>query len=297
MNNLLSGGKLIAKDTQGLFDNSEYLSVSADVIVLALGESHWTTGEHHSVSDISLYDSQIELIKKMRSTGKKVIGVFFCGRPMALEGVVENLDAVLYAWHSGSETANAVCDILFGDAVPSGKTPVTFPRRATHIPLYYNVTASSHAVNGYYGDHPQDNYTDSIASPLYPFGFGLSYTSFDYRNLSINKSSISLSDLSAGEKIAVSTQVSNTGDYDGKETVQLYIRDKVASVMRPLRELKDYKKVFIKKGDTVTVDFELTYNDLGFYGENGRFTVEKGEFEIYVGENCLTRNKIILKVC
>lgn len=297
MENSISGGKLIVKDTQSLFDNSEYLSTGADIIVLALGESHWTTGEHHSVSDISLSNPQIELIKKMRSTGKKVVGVFFCGRPMALEGVVENLDAVLYAWHSGSETANAACDILFGDTVPSGKTPVTFPRKSTHIPLYYNITASSHFVNGYYGDHPEDNYTDSIASPLYPFGYGLSYTNFKYQNLYINKNRISLPDLSKGETITVSIEISNNGEYDGKETVQLYIRDKVASIMRPLRELKGYKKAFVKKGEILKVKFNLTYKDFGFYNGNGEFTVQKGKFEIFVGDNCLTQNKIILEIC
>ena len=296
MNNVIKGGKLTANDTLGLFDNTEYLSVDTDVIVLALGESHWTTGEHHSVSDISLYNSQIELIRKMKSTGKKVVGVFFCGRPMALEGVVENLDSVLYAWHSGSETANAVCDILFGDSVPSGKTPVTFPRKATHIPLYYNITASSHPVNGYYGDHPQDNYTDSIATPLYPFGFGLSYTDFEYDNLKVERTEISLESLKQGSTFNISVDVSNIGQYDGKEIVQLYIRDKVASIMRPLRELKEYKKVFIKRTKKQTVEFNIGFDKLGFYNENGEYVVEKGEFEIYVGENCLTKNKISIKV-
>lgn len=296
MNNTIKGGKLIAKDTLGLFDNTEYLSVDADVIVLALGESHWTTGEHHSVSDISLYNSQIELIRKMKSTGKKVVGVFFCGRPMALEGVVENLDAVLYAWHSGSETANAVCDILFGDTVPSGKTPVTFPRKATHIPLYYNITASGHPVNGYYGDHPQDNYTDSIATPLYPFGYGLSYTAFEYSNLKVERNIISLESLKQGNTFNITVDVSNIGQYDGKEIVQLYVRDKVASLMRPMRELKGYKKIFIKQTEKQTVEFNIGFDKLGFYNENGEYVVEKGEFEIYVGENCLTTNKILLKV-
>lgn len=290
------GGKLDVESSLQIYDKTAYVASTSDIVVLALGESHWTTGEHHSVSDISLYDSQIELINKMKALGKKVIGVFFCGRPMALEGVVENLDAVLYAWHSGSETANAVCDILFGDTVPSGKTPVTFPRKATHIPLYYNITSSSHAVNGYYGDHPEDNYTDSIATPLYPFGFGLSYTEFEYKNLNVDKESIKLEDLKQGEKFKVSIDLSNIGEFDGKETVELYIRDKFASIMRPMRELKGYKKVFIKQNETQNVEFELGYESLGFYLENGEYTVEKGEFEIYVGENCLTKNVITITV-
>lgn len=296
MKNAMQGGKLDVFSSLNLYDKTSYITVNSDIIVLALGESHWTTGENHSVSDISLSKDQIELVNKMHATGKKVVGVFFCGRPMALEGVAENLDAILYAWHSGSETANAACDILFGDTVPSGKTPVTFPRKATHLPLYYNITSSGHPVNGYYGENPQDNYTDSIATPLYPFGYGLSYTKFGYDNLSVDKSEVTLDELKQGGKINISVEVTNIGEYDGKETVQLYIRDKVASIIRPIRELKGYKKVFIKKDETLKVEFKLSYKDLGFYNENGEYLVEKGSFEIYVGENCLTLQKLLIKV-
>lgn len=287
----LTYGEVFCQEMSGLFDNSVYIASKADVIVLALGESHLTTGERNSVSDISLSKSQIELINKMHTLGKKVVGVFFCGRPLALEEVEGKLDAILYAWHCGSETAHAACDILFGDTVPSGKTTVTFPRKPTHIPLYYNTTSSGQPVNGYYGENPEMNYTDSLATPLYPFGYGLSYTTFEYSDLTIDKQSLSLNALKQGEKIIVSINVSNTGDFDAKETVQLYIKDKFASLLRPLRELKAYKKVFINRNDTVKVDFELSYDDLGFYNEKGEYTVESGEFEIYVGENCLTKNK------
>ncbi len=296
MRQAIKGGKLFCQDTSGVFDNSSTIAQKSDVVVMALGESYLTTGEAYSVSDISLSNEQIELVNKMHAMGKKIVGVFFCGRPMALEGVADKLDAVLYAWHSGSETAHAVCDILFGDVVPSGKTPVTFPRRSGHIPLYYNVTPSGRPVDGYYGVNPQNNYTDSIASPLYPFGYGLSYTVFNYSDLKADKDSISLDDLRSGKSIKVAVDVSNIGDYNGKETVQLYINDKTASIMRPIRELKDYKKLEIKTGDTVTVEFELTYDKLGFYNERGEYLVEKGEFDIYVGENCLTNNKLTLTV-
>ncbi len=292
----LKNGKLFCCDRSGVFDNSAALSSGSDVVILALGESHWTTGENHSVSDISLSKEQTELVNKMHAFGKKVIGVFFCGRPLALGDVAENLDAILYAWHSGSETANAAVDILFGDTVPSGKTPVTFPRKATHIPLYYNVTSSGHPVNGYYGENPANNYTDSLATPLYPFGYGLSYTRFEYSDLSADKQNISLESLKNGDVINVSIKLKNTGDYDGKETVQLYIRDKVASILRPIRELKGYKKVFLKKQDCVSVTFALSYEDLGFYNGAGEYLVEKGDFGVYVGENCLTQNKLDIKV-
>lgn len=289
-------GKFAAFDTTGIYDKTSFLAESADVVVLALGESHWTTGENHSVSDISLENKQVELCKKIKALGKKVVGVFFCGRPMALDNVEPYLDAILYAWHSGSETANAACDILFGDTVPSGKTPVTFPRKSAHIPLYYNITSSGHPVNGYYGQNPQANYTDSVASPLYPFGYGLSYTEFEYSSLKADREQISLDDINKGASFKISVEVKNIGEYDGKETVQLYIRDKVASIMRPIRELKGYQKPFIKKGETASVIFELDKNSLGFYNDRGNYLIEKGDFDIFIGENCLTKNKVKITV-
>ncbi|MBO4733793.1 MAG: glycoside hydrolase family 3 C-terminal domain-containing protein [Clostridia bacterium] len=279
-----------------IYDNTNYLYSDADVIVLALGESYLCTGENRAVSDISVPVQQRELINKMRATGKKVIGVCFFGRPVALGDVEDKLDAILYAWHSGSQTAGAVCDILFGDTVPSGKTAVTFPRKSTHIPLYYNVTSSGRPVDCYYGENPENCYLDSTPTPLYPFGYGLSYTKFSYLKPQADKTEISLEELKEGKKVNVSVCVENIGGYDGKETVQLYIRDKVASVMRPIRELKGFKKVFIEKGDKAEVIFNIGYEELGFYNQNGDYLLEKGEFDIFVGENCLTENKIIVTV-
>ncbi len=291
-----SDGNILCQNTSGIFDDSSTVAYKSDVVVLALGESYLTTGEAYSVSDISLSKSQIELVDKIHSMGKKAVGVFFCARPIALEGVEDKLDAILYAWHSGSETANAACDILFGDTVPSGKTPVTFPRRTGHIPMYYNVTASGRYVDGYYGVNPHNNYTDSIATPMYPFGYGLSYTEFDYSNLNADKSELSLDEIKNGKSFKISVDVTNKGDFDGKETIQLYIRDKVASIMRPLRELKNYKKLLIKKSETINISFELGYNSLGFYNELGEYVVESGDFDIFVGENCLTKNQITINV-
>ena len=284
------------KEEFSIYDASNYLFEDADAIVLALGESNLLTGENRAVSEIVLNPAQVDLVKKMKNTGKKVIGVFFCGKPIAMEGVADNLDAVLYAWHSGTETANAVCDILFGDVSPSGKTAITFPRKSGHIPLYYNVTSSGRPVNCYYGENPQNCYQDSIPTPYYPFGFGLSYTTFSYSKPIVQSDVVSLEDLKAGKKFTVSVELSNTGDFDGKETAQLYIRDKVASIMRPIRELKQFKKPFIKKGETVVLNFEVGYSDLGFYNESGEYLLEPGEFEIFIGENCLTENKIVVTV-
>ena len=268
----------------------------ADVIVLALGEEWSNTGESRCVSDITISTAQKELIKKAKASGKKVIGVFFCGRPIAMQGISEDLDAVLYAWHCGSKTASAVCDILFGDIVPSGKLPVTIPRLATHIPLYYNVTSSGRPVNSYYGENTGACYIDSVASPYYPFGYGLSYTEFKYSKPSFSNKQISINDLKNGQKVKVSVNVINVGKYDSKETVQLYIHDPVATMMRPLRELKAFKKVFIPSGQSKTVEFEIGFEDLGYYLSNGEYIVENGVIEIFVGSDCLTNNEMLLNI-
>ena len=296
MKSVIGNNMLLSDDNIAVLDNSISRAIKADVVVLALGESEKVTGEAYSVSDISLPKNQVELIHRYKALGKKVVGVFFCGRPMAMEGVAEYLDAILYAWHSGSETANAACDIIFGDVVPSGKTAVTFPKRTGHIPMYYNVTSSGRPVNCYYGEYPQNCYVDSCATPAFPFGFGLSYTKFEYGEIKTNTKELSLEDLVGGKSFNIEINVKNIGDFDGKETVQLYIRDKIATLMRPMRELKGFKKRNINRNETESFTFELGYDKLGFYTENGEYTVEKGEFEIYVGENCLTKNMITVKV-
>ena len=285
---------IVASDNTGLYDDSVRAMYRSDVIVLALGESHKVTGEMRSVSDISLPDEQIELIKRAKYSGKKVIGVFFCGRPIAMEGVADLLDAVVYAWHSGTETARATCDILFGDKVPSGKTPITFLRKSGHIPMYYNTTKN--IFSGYYGGKSEMNYEDSVASPYYPFGYGLSYTSFEYTNIQTDCEKITVSDLKAGKKIKCSIDVSNVGDYDGKEVVQLYVHDVLGTYMRPIRELKDYKKILLKTGEKQNVAFELGYDELGYYKPTGEYLVEVGDFEIFIGPDCMAKEKVKLQV-
>ncbi len=281
-------------DPTGLYDDSVRVMYESDVVVLALGESEKVTGERRSMADITLSVAQQELVRKAKYSGKKVIGVFFCGRPLAMEGVADLLDGVLYAWHSGSETARAACDLLFGDKVPSGKTAITFLRNTGHVPMYYNM--STNVYNGYYGIRTEFSYEDSLARPYYPFGYGLSYTTFNYENMQSDCENISLDALKAGKKVTVSIDVSNVGDYDGKEVVQLYIRDVVGKYMRPHRELKDYKKLLFQKGETKKLTFELGWDELGYYLPNGEYVVEKGEFEIYIGTNCMAENKVTLEV-
>ena len=293
---VLPEGNLKCEERITAFDTSVRVAKNSEVVVMALGESHATTGEVQSVCDISISSDQIKLIDDMRSFGKKVVGVFFCARPRALDGLMEKFDAIIYAWHTGSEAAHAVCDVLFGDVVPSGKLPVTLPRKTGHIPLYYNVYASNHNADNYYGITTHMNYVDSLASPLFPFGFGLSYTKFEYKNLVLDREEIPLDAVENGEKVRFSIDVENVGEFDGKEVVQLYIHDRFASIMRPIRELKGYKKVFIEKGKTTKVEFELGYKDLGFYNGEGDYLVEKGLFEVYIGENCLTKNMVTFKI-
>lgn len=287
---------LLEQDETGLYDTSVPVASKADVVVLALGESWQATGECHSVADISLSVAQLDLIRKMRAIGKKVVGVFFCGRPVAMEGVAENLDAVLYAWHGGTQTANAACDILFGDTVPSGKTPVSFPRNGGQIPIYYNVTSSGRYVNGYYGENEQISYSDVLPTPYYPFGYGLSYTEFVYGKPEAEQETMTLEALQKGGTFKISVDIQNVGEYDGKEIAQLYVYDPYATVMRPLKLLKAFEKILIEKKHTVTVNFEIGEKELGFYKPDGSFTVEKGDFYIYIGKDCYDDNWIKLQV-
>ena len=275
-------------DINGAYEDS-------DVIVLALGESRWVTGETKASSDCALTKDQIELVHTAHESGKKVVGVIFCGRPIALGNVEPYLDAILIAWHGGTMCAEAAAKILYGDIVPSGKTAATFVRTSGQIPLYYNATSACREVNGYYGENPESNYVDVPGSPLYPFGYGLSYTTFEYTGLSVKKDSLALEEVNAGEAFDVSIKVKNTGTCKGKEVVQLYIHDKVASLMRPQRELKGYQKIELEPGEAKDVTFSVGADSLGFYDNEGTFVVEKGRFELFVGENCFTRNKV--EVC
>ena len=285
---------ITATDPTGLYDDSVRAMYKADVVVLALGESEKVTGERHSLSEITLSTAQLELIRKAKYSGKKVIGVLFCGRPLAMEGIADLLDGVLYAWHSGSETARAACDLLFGDKVPSGKTAITFPRNSGHIPIYYNATRNRYV--GYYGNNSEISYEDSIAAPYYPFGYGLSYTEFAYSNMQADCKEVSVKELKNGKKLTYSIDVSNIGDYEGKEVVQLYIHDIAGKYMRPYRELKQYQKMLFQTGETKTVTFEVGYEDLGYYLPDGTYVVEPGTIDVYIGANCQTKNYMTLKV-
>ena len=277
-------------DFKAAFEAAE----AADVVLLMLGEESILSGESHSRADISLPGAQTALIRRVREAGKSVIAVIMAGRPLTLTEIIDDIDAVLFAWHPGTMGGPAIADILFGIESPSGKLPVTFPRMVGQVPIYYgqkNTGKPATADTAVLIDEipvraPQTSvgntsyHLDAGASPLFPFGFGLSYTWFEYSNIGVSASNIKI-----GESLTISADVSNCGAVAADEVVQLYVRDPVANVTRPVRELKGFRRVRIKPGQTVRVDFELHTGDLAFYGRDHTLVVEPGEFHAWIGGN------------
>lgn len=283
--------KNVAPNTVELADIKKRELCDCDTVIAVLGEYFGVTGEAHSVADISLETGQVECIRKLKKLGKKVVAVITAGRPLALGEIENEADAVLYVWHGGTQTGLATADVLFGDVCPSGKLPMTFPRVTGQIPIYYNCPPAARNCNGYYGDEtPITNYEDVISTPLYPFGYGLSYGKFEYSDITTEKEKFTTDELKKGIKVSV--KLSNIGKCDAKETVQLYVRDITASYTRPLKELKGISKVFVKSKNTVKVDFVITDEMLDFYTPNGDFVTEKGDFDIFIGSDSYTENKV-----
>lgn len=255
---------------------------NADVVVLVLGEHGFQSGEGRSRTNLGLPGLQQELLEEIYKTNKNVVLVLNNGRPLAIEWAAENIPAIVEGWQLGTQSGNAIAQVLYGDYNPSGKLPMTFPRNVGQVPIYYNYKNTGRPVD------KDDNvfwshYIDTKNTPLYHFGHGLSYTSFAYNNLKIHGKDFSVNDI-----IKISVEVTNTGAYDGKEVVQLYIRDLFASVTRPVKELKGFELVEIQKGKTKTITFELSKKELGFYDNNGNFIVEPGDFELFVGGSSKT---------
>ncbi|WP_113924572.1 beta-glucosidase BglX [Cognataquiflexum aquatile] len=260
----------------------------ADVIVAALGESAEMSGESSSRTDIQLPENQRDLLKALLKTGKPVVMVLFTGRPLALTWEEENVPAILNVWFAGSEAGDAIADVLFGDVNPSGKLSATFPQNVGQIPIYYNHKNTGRPLSeGQWFSKFRSNYLDVSNEPLYPFGFGLSYTDFNYGEIKLSRTA-----LQGDQILTVSVELTNSGKYDGKEVVQLYIRDVVGSVTRPVKELKGFQKVLLKSGETKTITFEITPEDLKFYNSDLNFVWEPGEFEIMVGGNSRDVKKV-----
>lgn len=254
---------------------------SADVIVAALGESSEMSGESSSRTDLNIPASQRRLLEALLNTGKPVVLVLFTGRPLTLTWEDEHVPAILNVWFGGTEAGKAIADVLFGDINPSGKLPATFPQNVGQIPLYYSHKNTGRPLaEGAWFQKFRSNYLDVSNEPLYPFGYGLSYSTFEYGDIILDKKAIK-----RNETLKVSIDLKNTGNYDGEEVVQLYIRDMVGSITRPVKELKNFQKVFLKKGESKRIDFTISEEDLKFYDLQLKHIAEPGAFKVFIGGN------------
>ncbi len=276
-------GKSLHRDKRSAVEiRNEAIKIakSADVIIAAVGEAAEMSGEAASRTNLEIPETQKELVKALLQTGKPVVLVLFTGRPLALKWEEENVPAILNVWFGGSEAGDAIADVLFGDVNPSGKLTTTFPQNVGQVPLYYAHKNTGRPLNGKWFQKFQSNYLDVSNDPLYPFGFGLSYTEFEYGDVTLSSGEITSTD-----SLNVSVSVTNKGKRDGSETVQLYIRDLVGSVTRPVKELKGFQKIKLKVGETKEVSFTLGMKDLSFYKSDLTFGYEPGKFHLFVGGN------------
>ncbi|GAA4139058.1 beta-glucosidase BglX [Sphingobacterium kyonggiense] len=262
---------------------AEALSTSkdADVIIAALGESSEMSGESSSRTNLDIPASQKRLLEALLQTGKPVVLVLFAGRPMTLTWEDKHVPAILNVWFGGTETGKAVTDVLFGDVNPSGKLPATFPQNVGQLPLYYSHknTGRPLAKDAWFQKF-RSNYLDVSNDPLYPFGYGLSYTKFTYTDLQLSNKQFD-----RNGQLKATITLKNDGNYDGQEVVQLYIQDVVGSITRPVKELKGFQKIFLKKGESKKVEFTITEEDLKFYNQSLQLVAEAGEFRLFIGGN------------
>ena len=274
------------------YDAAEAAAEASDAVLLFLGEESILSGESHCRADIGLPGGQAELVRRVRSAGKPVVAVILAGRPLTLSNIVDEVDAILFAWHPGSMGGPAIADLVFGRAVPSGKLPATFPRVVGQVPIYYGQKPGGKPpspdnlvfIDDIETFAPQTSlamgafHLDTHFTPLFPFGHGLSYSEFGYADIRV-----SAGEIPPGGAVTLSAELSNRGDREAEEIVQLYTRDVTASVTRPARELKGFRRVRLGPGETTTVGFELHAGDLAFYGADGKQTLEPGLFHAWIG--------------
>ncbi|PJE44264.1 MAG: beta-glucosidase BglX [Flavobacterium sp.] len=285
-------GKTLHRDqrtNEQLLAEAMQIANQSDVIVAALGESAEMSGESSSRTNLEIPKAQKDLLQQLIKTGKPVVLVLFDGRPLVITEENKAVPAILNVWFPGSEAGYAIADVLFGDVNPSGKLSATFPRSVGQVPIYYAAKNTGRPLGNKQGNFEKfrSNYLDERNEPLFPFGFGLSYTAFKYSNLRLSANT-----MKSNDKLQAFVDVTNTGNFDGKEVVQLYIRDLVGSVTRPIKELKGFKKISLKKGETQTVSFEITVEDLKFYNSDLQFVAEPGRFQLFIGTNSDTTDKI-----
>ena len=261
------------------FKEAIAIANQSDVVIVSIGERYNMSGESKSRSNIHLPGIQEDLIKELQKTGKPIVVLINAGRPLIFNWTADNMPTILYTWWLGSEAGNAIADVLFGDYNPAGKLPMTFPRAEGQIPIYYNhFNTGRPSINE--EKLYKSSYIDLPNTPKFPFGFGLSYTTFNYSNLKLSKTK-----MSASETIEVTMNITNTGKYEGEEVIQLYLQDKFASLIRPISELKDFQKIKLGIGETKTITFVIDNQKLSFYNEKLEFNSEPGDFNLMIGSS------------
>lgn len=265
---------------KSLFAEAVETAKKADVVIMTLGEGHAMSGEAKSRSNIHFSGVQEDLLKEIAKTGKPIILMINAGRPLVFDWASENIPTIVYTWWLGTEAGNSIADVLFGKINPGGKLPMTFPRTEGQIPIYYNHYNTGRPAKNNTDRNYVSAYIDLDNDPAYPFGFGLSYTTFQYSDVNVSSTK-----LKGNQTLTASVTLTNSGNYDGEEVVQLYIRDLVGKVVRPVKELKGFQKIFLKKGESKTVSFNITPEDLKFYDDELNFDWESGEFDIMIGTN------------
>jgi len=266
------------KSPKELIEEAKLIAAKADVLVVCLGETFGMSGEAASLSDIRLLENQRNLLIELKKIGKPIVLVLTNGRPLELSWEANNVDAILETWISGTMAGEAICDVLFGNANPSGKLSMTFPRSVGQIPIYYNVKNTGRPFDE--NQKYTSKYLDIPNTPLFPFGFGMSYTSYTYSDIKLNKNSFSTND-----SVIISAKITNSGNRAGEEIAQLYVRDMIASISRPVKELKGFQKVKLNVGESKTVQFVIKASDLAFYNNDLKLVTEAGEFRLGVGKN------------
>ncbi len=279
------------RSPETLLNEALKLAANSDVIVAVVGEASEFSGEAASRTNLSLPESQKRMLTELSKIGKPMVIVLMSGRPLTIEDEFALPASILQVWHAGIEAGNAIADVVFGDYNPSGKLTATWPRNVGQVPVYHSMKNTGRPIEADNFQKFKSNYLDVVNTPLFPFGYGLSYTEFGYKNLKVQHSEIA-----QNEAVEISVEVTNTGDFDGAEIVQLYLRDVVRSITPPMRELKGFTKVFLKKGETKTVKLTLQPNDLKFYNGALEFVAEPGDFEIFVGTNSQAELKASFKL-
>ena len=266
------------RPAQVLIDEAVKAAKDADVVVAAVGESRGMSHESSSRTDINIPANQRELIKALKATGKPLVLVLMNGRPLTILEEKDQADAILETWFSGTEGGNAIADVLFGDYNPSGKLPITFPRSVGQIPTYYNHLSIGRPFTPGKPGNYTSQYFDDTTGPLFPFGFGLSYTDFSLSDMALSSTT-----LNKTGKLDASVMLKNTGKRDGETVVQLYIQDVTGSMIRPLKELKNFQKVMLKVGEQKVVHFTITEDDLKFFNTQLKYAAEPGKFNVQIG--------------